>query len=867
MQLLAVSEASTPGKCDLGTSKTPVAETPQAFFLHLTRRQRAGWPRFHSATTSALAVGVWVCFRVSISIISWIDSNCVLFRVLTWRLTGVAPTQALFLATMGPKLRSSSRPSTPFDTPSMNTTRPSSAADSSRPRKLRRTGHNSRVASDPPQGSQSQLEQFMTEADDDSQAPQTGWVEPPLRAAVPSYMDSPWSAMSSDTNPVLSTMRPLGSMPTAADLRKVGLEPSKPVNNRTPAKEAPQIMQNGVQDHEQDAEDNADQNGEEAKKEKSADVPAEEPTLTPAPASPKNGSRNSDHLATFAALPVPSSTEFDVDRIKGAIEDALRKGLETGNRAVIRALLNVWENTSKDSSMLSILDGMCRDNPSRRDTSAFKTVIRSAWDEFQAEDDSEGSDAQPPAMTRTHSASSVSSLSSAKSLDAESFAPVMTPATSNTRSRTKGKQAKTIAPKAKTKASTRRSMFPSSAEASTQRKRTVENDPEFSEEAIRTKRARLQQEIPDIEIPESKVRGSLTSSNIKYSGPARTFGSRAVPNGVTMNGTGPSDSRESSEAPDNRRLTPSYVLPPTGPKLKQQFLTFDSDDEYSENNDFCHNCTKSGQLLCCDGCVKSFHFSCLEPPLDPANPPEGEWFCPKCSINKPMRKLLGTMDHSVQQQDFMLPFEIRDYFAGVTTEKQNGRYEAVGPSFPRIAPRNVRGSRLANYSDPNLRRLYEKLPNATKETPIFCMVCGKTALHDKPIIQCDYCPCSFHLDCTDPITSNPPIQTSAGREHPEHGHKYWLCPNHVYHDLAYVFHDQEGYDHHRRIRSVKRPRLVDVEILPDEDDEEALLKEITHGGEKYRVSERGIKLSFIEKVKRYVELFRIRTFFLFFFSN
>ncbi|MBN0049409.1 hypothetical protein JS756_36300, partial [Streptomyces actuosus] len=96
-------------------------------------------------------------------------------------------------------------------------------------------------------------------------------------------------------------------------------------------------------------------------------------------------------------------------------------------------------------------------------------------------------------MTRTHSASSVSSLSSAKSLDAESFAPVMTPATSNTRSRTKGKQAKTIAPKAKTKASTRRSMFPSSAEASAQRKRTVENDPEFSEEALRTKRAHLQQ--------------------------------------------------------------------------------------------------------------------------------------------------------------------------------------------------------------------------------------------------------------------------------------------------------------------------------------------------------------------------------------
>ena len=38
-----------------------------------------------------------------------------------------------------------------------------------------------------------------------------------------------------------------------ADSIIVGLEPSKPVNNRTPAKEAPQTMQNGVHDHEQDA--------------------------------------------------------------------------------------------------------------------------------------------------------------------------------------------------------------------------------------------------------------------------------------------------------------------------------------------------------------------------------------------------------------------------------------------------------------------------------------------------------------------------------------------------------------------------------------------------------------------------------------
>lgn len=778
--------------------------------------------------------------------------------MLIWCLLGAAPIRALFLAAMARKLRSSSRPSTPVESPAPATVRPSSAAESSRPRKLRRTGHDTRVASDPPQGSQSHPEQFTAEIESNSSAPQTGWTEPPVRPPVPSYMDSPWSAMSSDTNPVLSTMRPLGSMPTAADLRKVGLEPSKPATPRLPLKEATQMMQNGIHKEEQNARQNPQQNSDAGdKKSKSPDVPAEEPTPA-APAQPKEKAQKKDHLATFSALPVPSSTEFDVERIKDALEDALRQGVQTGNKPVVRALLNVWENTSKDSSTLSILDGMCRENPTRRETSAFKTIIRAAWDESQHDDDSDGSDGQPPAMTRTRSASSVSSLSSAKSLDAETFAPVMTSATSNTRSRTKGKQSKLTALKPKPKTPfppARRSAFPSNTEASTQRKRAMEFNPEFTEEAVREKRERLQPKLPELNVPESKVRSSLALSNFASPGLSRGYGSRS--NGIPVNGRGQSGSRETSEAPDNQRIAASYVSPFfLSDSLGRTILMYSSDDEYSENNDFCHNCNRSGQLLCCDGCVKSFHFSCLEPPLDPANPPEGEWYCPKCSIARPMRALLGTLDRSVEQQDFKLPFEIRDYFAGVTTnEKQGGRYEPAGPPFPRIAPRNVRGSRLANYSDPNLRRLYERLPNSSRETPIFCMVCGKTSLHDRPIIQCDYCPCSFHLDCTDPITSNPPVQTSAGREHPEQGHRYWMCPNHVYHDLAYLVYDEEGYEHRRRIRSIKRPRLVDIEILPDEEDEEAHLRELTHQGEKYRVSENGVKLSFIEKVKRYVVLF------------
>lgn len=287
--------------------------------------------------------------------------------------------------------------------------------------------------------------------------------------------------------------------------------------------------------------------------------------------------------------------------------------------------------------------------------------------------------------------------------------------------------------------------------------------------------------------------------------------------------------------------------------LLMKILTYSSDyDEESENNDYCHNCNKSGQLLCCDGCVRSFHFSCLNPPLDPADPPEGEWYCPKCSISRPFRSLLGAMNKRVHDKEFALSSDLKDYFEGVGTAHRNPtRYEAVAPSFPRIAPRTLRGSRHADYSDPNLRRLYEKLPNNDKETLIFCIVCGKTSVHGKPIIQCDFCPCSYHLDCTEPMLANPPIQSCITNinQQPD-PHRYWMCPNHAYHDLSYFIHDEDGYDHRRRIRSVKRPRLVDIEILPDSDDEDVLMNEIMNGGEKYRVSEKGVKLNFIEKAKR-----------------
>jgi hypothetical protein len=56
---------------------------------------------------------------------------------------------------------------------------------------------------------------------------------------------------------------------------------------------------------------------------------------------------------------------------------------------------------------------------------------------------------------------------------------------------------------------------------------------------------------------------------------------------------------------------------------------------------------------------------------------------------------------------------------------------------------------------------------------VLCYQCGLSAIRDKQIISCDFCPLHWHLDCTNPpLISAPPAN------------KKWMCPNHVDHVLV-----------------------------------------------------------------------------------
>ncbi|KAK5940536.1 hypothetical protein PMZ80_006952 [Knufia obscura] len=49
-----------------------------------------------------------------------------------------------------------------------------------------------------------------------------------------------------------------------------------------------------------------------------------------------------------------------------------------------------------------------------------------------------------------------------------------------------------------------------------------------------------------------------------------------------------------------------------------------------KNNDDCAKCGKGGNVLCCDGCPKVYHHRCLNPPRNPRDTVEGNWYCHEC---------------------------------------------------------------------------------------------------------------------------------------------------------------------------------------------------------------------------------------------
>ncbi|MCJ1402431.1 hypothetical protein MMC11_005651 [Xylographa trunciseda] len=258
-----------------------------------------------------------------------------------------------------------------------------------------------------------------------------------------------------------------------------------------------------------------------------------------------------------------------------------------------------------------------------------------------------------------------------------------------------------------------------------------------------------------------------------------------------------------------------------------------------DNNDYCNACGGSGQLLCCDGCIRSFHFKCLDPPMNPRNPPEGEWYCHVCVAERvpPTRRprgIFSSLMGNIENHNpiaFNLPLDVRHAYEGVKTG-EDGEY--VDTTIYRAKPRED-GAATHELQD-------------KKGKLIICCKCEKSALGHRTIIQCDYCDKQYHLDCLDPPMANPPSKLCN-----------WKCPAHF--DEELLSFKYPGGDRVIKVRRPKHPRIIDtalrrghrnnglIEIENDVTDEDEQPHTVP------RISELQIKLDFIDRAKRAREQF------------
>ncbi|KAG9015932.1 hypothetical protein FRB90_004139 [Tulasnella sp. 427] len=150
------------------------------------------------------------------------------------------------------------------------------------------------------------------------------------------------------------------------------------------------------------------------------------------------------------------------------------------------------------------------------------------------------------------------------------------------------------------------------------------------------------------------------------------------------------------------------------------------------NSSMCSTCSMSLSYtptgaICCDGCPRSFHLCCLEPPLEERDIGKGDWYCAKCSsergetTNDVFEAAAGSLTELINAVParlpsvFLLPEEIRSYFrdVGTTTE---GTYIDTGEL------RGLKNNRPGAVEERDPYKLKDR-----QGLPVFCYKCRGSA--------------------------------------------------------------------------------------------------------------------------------------------
>ncbi|KAK0645916.1 hypothetical protein B0T16DRAFT_149273 [Cercophora newfieldiana] len=265
-----------------------------------------------------------------------------------------------------------------------------------------------------------------------------------------------------------------------------------------------------------------------------------------------------------------------------------------------------------------------------------------------------------------------------------------------------------------------------------------------------------------------------------------------------------------------------------------------------DNDDYCGSCSGNGELICCDGCTRSFHFSCVDPPLPPQEsmPEDSQWFCNVCQSSRDPSSFqahdgaFALLDEKLDARNssaFRLPGPVRDLFENVRTGP-DGEYEE-NVTVPK-APKKKKSD-----EDPftDIFRLRDAEGNL-----IICHNCQKSSETTRAIIPCSVCGLFWHLDCLDPPLANPPVLRT------------WKCPCHI-EDVVSKVPGTLGPAH--KFRKIKNSPVIKpafsrgfinngyIEIDLDDNEDQSGWKDVQTFGRTVRLPEKGIKLDFLSSVR------------------
>ncbi|GAA5862295.1 hypothetical protein JCM3774_004854 [Rhodotorula dairenensis] len=256
------------------------------------------------------------------------------------------------------------------------------------------------------------------------------------------------------------------------------------------------------------------------------------------------------------------------------------------------------------------------------------------------------------------------------------------------------------------------------------------------------------------------------------------------------------------------------------------------------NHDYCDACGGKGQFLCCEGgCLRSFHFTCLEPPLELEEVPEDEsWFCKACraAAHPPARPRAGFFSELIYKvetenpKQFALPNELKNFFRNVAVGT-NGEFI---DSFEHRPPSKITG-RAIGQEDRDGYRLKDK-----NGRPIICYNCDEaaSAVKRRRIVSCDFCDQHWHLDCLDPPMSGMPPPT-----------RKWMCPLHA--DPLVPRRRQTKATTTLTIDRPYRPNNGDIIILPHQEAAAGGdVEEMTVNRVRYQLPEQTVVLDFWNRV-------------------